>query len=353
MQTTERDRSATPVPLDLRLLARLREASKLSGLFLILLAVTVLVGWIYEDDMLKRFSPGLVTMNPVTALCFVLAGLILCTLREEEAAPVWGRGFALCLVGVGGLKLVDYALGWDFHFDQVLFHDQLRHDRLTTGNQIAPNTAINFVLAGLALWRLQATRARFSLATQNLCVVLFCISAVSLIGYLYGEHALYRIAGRTPMAFHTALGFCLISLGVMLAQADAGLARLLTGPTSGSASARRWMPVAFGLPVLLGAFRLWGVARGWFSGEFGVALLIVVSSAIFAFLVWKDAVLLDRMDREKREAEGRLRQAYEEIDLRLREMAAPLYAVNDDLKAEVARLKSRTPSQADAERERS
>jgi hypothetical protein len=187
---------------------------------------------------------------------------------------------------------------------------------------------------------LHGGRLRFSAWAQNLSLALFFVSSVSLVGYLYGEHALYRIAGRTPMAFHTSICFCLLALGTMLAQAERGIVALLAGKTSGSLSARRLLPVAFVLPIVLGGLRLLGVQWGWYSPEAGVAVMFAALSATFSLLVWKDALLLDRIDRERDASEDRLRQAKDELERRIRERTASLQASNEALQTRVAELET-------------
>ena len=53
---------------------RLRFVSMFSALFAVMVASLVLVGWTLHVESLKRVLPGLVGMNPLTAVCFILAG---------------------------------------------------------------------------------------------------------------------------------------------------------------------------------------------------------------------------------------------------------------------------------------
>ena len=331
-------------PEHARRLRRLKDVSKFNGVLILLAASTVLIGWTYQDELLKRMSPGFVTMNPVTALGFLAGGIALCLYPSdwgrEEGTPLPGRILAVSLLVIGALKLADYALGWSFHFDEVLFHDQLMNDHAGTGNQIAPNAAFNFVLGGTGLIFLYSARGRFSAWTQNLSLALFFISSVSLVGYLYGEHTLYRIAGRTPMAFHTSVCFCFLALGMMFAQAGGGIVGLLAGRTPGSFSARLLLPTAFVLPIVLGGLRLFGAKAGWYSPEAGVAVMFAALSAIFSILVWKDAERLDRMDRERSASEDRLREARDELERRIRERTASLQANAEALQSRIAELET-------------
>ena len=136
-------------------------------------------------------------------------------------------------------------MGWHLHFDQMLFRAQLRNDRTGFTNQIAPNTALNFILSGLALWFLHSPVRRFSYRTQNLSLALAFVSLVPLVGYIYRASYLYSIGTYIPMALHTAAFFFLLALGLLLAQTDSGVVALFTSKTPGGAVARRLLPFAF------------------------------------------------------------------------------------------------------------
>ncbi|MDQ3815811.1 MAG: hypothetical protein M3347_18030, partial [Armatimonadota bacterium] len=68
-----------------RRIAALRAFSKVAGTVVILIPCLVLIGWTIDDETLKRIYPGLVAMNPVTAVNFILAGVSLWLLQGEQA----------------------------------------------------------------------------------------------------------------------------------------------------------------------------------------------------------------------------------------------------------------------------
>ena len=58
-----------------RLIAWLKAFSQAAGVVVIAAGCLVLVGWMLDIEALKRIHPGLVAMNPATAVAFILAGL--------------------------------------------------------------------------------------------------------------------------------------------------------------------------------------------------------------------------------------------------------------------------------------
>jgi hypothetical protein len=65
-------------------LGSLNSVPTAAGVITIIVACLVLVGWILSIDVLKRILPGLVAMNPITAIAFILAGVSLLLLRDED-----------------------------------------------------------------------------------------------------------------------------------------------------------------------------------------------------------------------------------------------------------------------------
>ncbi|HLX95222.1 MAG TPA: ATP-binding protein [Verrucomicrobiae bacterium] len=327
---------------DVRLTRWLKGFSRWDGWLVALGGGIVLLGWSLGNEMLMRILPGLVAMNPVTALGFILAGtsLVCYWLAETKPAHKWelGRAMGAVLVVIGVLKLTGYMAGWHLGFDQMLFRSQLRNDGTGFTNQIAPNTALNFILSGLALWFLHSPVRRFSYRTQNLSLALAFVSLVPLVGYIYRASYLYSIGTYIPMALHTAMLFFLLALGLLLAQTDAGVVALFTSNTPGGAVARRLLPFAFGVPILLGALTIWVDKSGIYPGEFGVTIVVVGSSAIFTGLIWWNAIWLNEADSLRRVAEEQLQKAHRHLEGRVQERTAMLNNANTALRTQIVEL---------------
>src|SRR5688500_10326096 len=93
---------------DTRLVTRLKAFSCFDGKLIALAGVLVLVGWAIENELLMRILPGFVAMNPLTALCFIVAGIALSCFwaGEGKGKPTVarvGQCSALLLVLVGAL----------------------------------------------------------------------------------------------------------------------------------------------------------------------------------------------------------------------------------------------------------
>jgi PAS domain-containing protein len=63
------------------------------------------------------------------------------------------------------------------------------------------------------------------------------------------------------------------------------------------------------VPLALGWLRLLGEHHGWVSSEFGLSLLILSIIVVFNALVWWNAQIQRKMDRQRHHAENELRQS--------------------------------------------
>ena len=268
------------------------------------------MGWTLDIEVLKRVLPGLVAMNPATAITFVLAGVALLVLLrtdvEDEGLGRVSRGLALAVALVGLLKLIGLLSGWGSGVDQLLFAEKLEAEAAVSGvpNRMAPNTALNFLLIGCGLllldWR---TRRGHYWPAQYLVLAAAVPSLLTILGYAYGVGSFSGVASHIPMALHTALAFLVVVVGILCSRPERGLVALLRSDSMGGVVTRRLLPAAVLVPTALGWLRLEGERAGLYNTEVGVALMVVLSIAILATVVGLSARLLHRTDTERKRAE--------------------------------------------------
>jgi PAS domain S-box-containing protein len=293
---------------------------KAASTIAILVGCSVLLGWTLDVDVLKRILPGLVAMNPATAIAFILVGVSLLLMQPQNTASrlrriAQGLAFAVALVGL--IKLIGILSGWDVGIDQLLFREKLESEAAVTGipNRMAPNTALNFFLLGLALLLLDRQTRHGRWPAQYLILATTVLSFLAIIGYAYGAKSFYGVASFIPMALHTALTFLVLSVGILCARVDRGLMALITSDSVGGVTARRLLPAAIFVPVVLGWLRLEG-ERAWLYGtELGVSLMALGSIIVLTALVGWNAHLLHRTDTERKRAEEQQRREKASVQL--------------------------------------
>lgn len=281
---------------------RLRRFSVGAGWAGVGCSLLVLAGWAFEAEFLKRFIPGAVSMNPLTALCFMLAGFSLGAPQHRLARPA-----AWLVAGVGLAKLVSYTTGVPFGVDQWLFREALMADLPGHPNQIAPNTALNFLLLALALL-LPPGRGRLPEAAL---LVVMLSSLLAVLGYTYEVEWMYGVSAFIPMALPTALLFGLLSTSALCARPGRGITRLLLSPGPGGLLMRRLFPALIVTFIFIGWLRLQGQRHGLFDTDMAVTFFTLVTIFILAALVWWSARCLHLADERRRHTEDELDHFFE------------------------------------------
>jgi signal transduction histidine kinase len=291
-------------------------------------ASAVLVGWTFDLAYLKSVAAGLTAMNPLTAVCFVVAGISLWLARDEHASSTrfwFSRGGASLLLCIGLIKIFDYTMGWNLEIDRVLFRESLGD------NQMAPNTAICFILVALSVLLIDRLVAGGKWVAQIPMLMLTTLSLFSLIGYAYGAAGMYSIRSFIPMALNTAFLFHVLSLGLLLSRPERGIVSVLLHPGLGGVMARRLLPVVIILPATLGWLRVSGQRLGWYDTEFGAAFMVATTVIIFAVAVCWIAHALNRTDEQRERVTFELERSHQQLETRVASRTTELKISNADL----------------------
>lgn len=288
----------------------LRRACLVMVAIVLMVAILVLLGWCLGVESFKRIMPGLVAMNPATAIVFVLCAAALWWLGAGSRGArhrLAARAAALIIAAIGAMRLLEYLVGWPPGIDRMLFTASLESLDDPLPNRMAPNTAMNFVFSGTALY-LISYRNHLRTA-QIIGGGVFITSLLAMIGYLYGVTAFYGVSSFIPMALHTAVCFVLVSFGVLLLRPDQGLMKVVVSDTAGGMLSRRMLPAVVVLPIVLGYLQLLGTRIGIFDVDLGHSLLIAGNVLFFLLLVWGTAWMLYRADTQRKKVEDEIRHA--------------------------------------------
>lgn len=311
-----------------------QRASLIAGGVTTTIALVVLVGWASGIPLLRKWVPGWISMNPVTACCLAAAGVSLCLLQPSNAG-IWrvraGRFFAAIVAAVGAAKLVAVLFHSTLPIDQWLFTNQLA-DTTEPHSRIALRAALSLTLAGTSLLLLNYETRRGRRPSEFLTSAAAVIAALALFGYCYGLFLYYKAPDFVPMSFPGSIAFLVLAAGTLLARPDRGGMAFVMSDTTGGFLARLLLPLGLLLPMLLGALRIGGENADWYSSRFGVALFATGFIILFLTTVWWTARLLFRTDMERKRAEEQVRHANAVLEQRVAIRTAELTRVNDELR---------------------
>jgi hypothetical protein len=234
--------------------SRLRWFARLLVAGVAVVSVLVLIGWMLEVELLKRIVPGVVAMNPATAILFLLSGGALWLKMLPAAKRRWDRlanGAAAAIVTVGLIRLAGYWYDIDVFLDQILFREGF-DEAIDGPNRMAPNTAFCFVLTGLALLVLDREIRGGRRLSEYLAFTWGLFTLLAVLGYAYGASGFYGIAAYIPMALNTAWCFLGMATAVLMSRPERGLMAVMTSESAGGILARRLFPAVLLLPPILG-----------------------------------------------------------------------------------------------------
>ncbi|MEG4804698.1 PAS domain S-box protein [Microcoleus sp. ARI1-B5] len=322
----------------------LQSFSKKAGIAVIAIGCTVILGWIFDLQLLKSILPGLASMKANTAICFILGGFSLLlqqrrraeltTIKHQKIDKILIFSVSYLIILISLLTLFQYSFNVDLGIDQLLFKDSSTLTALSAPGRMAPNTAAAFLLLGSALLLLSVRRPKY-LRVQILSCCAFLIAFLGFIGYIYGQAFFYTIGTQTGMALHTAAAFMLLSLGILFANPERGLIAVIASDRAGGIMARRLLPQAIIIPPLVGYFIMSGERLQAYAPEVGISLLSVLNVIIFTVLIWQNAKTLCTADRKRYRAELGLRKAKSDLETQVDRRTLQLQLANEQLQQQI------------------
>ena len=257
-----------------------------------IVATVVLAGWLTGADVLTRIIPSGSRMVPATAIAFLLCAIALGSgaTRESQALTRW---LAASVVLIAACRIAVSLLG-----------------PIAAGTALdamSPAAASNFLLLGTAL--LLTRHPRAARWFQRLILLVLLVGWLGLARFVYGGKPLVPYL---DMAIHTATLFVLLAVGTLPLRQDAGLMALLASPGAGGVSARRLLPAAVVLPLVMAWVVAYAQRAHWLGAESGLLLLSLSSVILFSAVVWGTFALLELTDQRRR----REQEALENSELR-------------------------------------
>ena len=180
------------------------------------IAAMALLGWQTGIHVLTNVLPGNPAMNPLTAICILLAAVSLWFLRQASPgrpAKRSAQGCAALLVGIGTVRLLSVAFGIELHLDQVILRSQVLASPVPS--RMGFFSAVACVCNGAGLLLLDFRPGRPWSPGEPLALAGLAVSLMALIGYAYAASPLHGL-----MAANSSVAFLLLSTAMLLARPD-------------------------------------------------------------------------------------------------------------------------------------
>ncbi len=299
-------------------------AIKVIGIISIIVGIIVIFGWIFNIPILKQIVPGFVSMVFNTAFCFVLFGGALLLTQYQNGKYQNPAFFILSCIStaIGAITLLQFLFHFNTGLDELFVNDyQKVSDSHLFPGRMAFNAAIDVLLLGLGLVLL-TVKARFADILAQLCFhAVTILSAIALIGYLYGVSLFDSLFYVSSMATHTAILFFVLSIAASLLNPSVGIAKLFTGKNIGNQLAKRLFFLMIIMVILFGSLRLQTHQYG-FTLAIGIPLLAVCFLLVSLVILWNTAIWLNKIDSRRSAAETEVKLINADLEKRVEERSA-------------------------------
>ncbi|MBV5260346.1 GGDEF domain-containing protein [Synechococcus moorigangaii CMS01] len=173
----------------------------------------VMLGWYLRLPGFVQLHTNFVPMQFNTALGFVVVGLAVFALGIRKKVAI---ALGIFVILLGSLTLSQYALGLNLGIDELLMRHYIVVATSHPG-RMAPNTALCFILTGMALLLLSRPEHKGNLLGGSfLGAAVVGLGTVACLGYLSGIETAYGWGRLTQMALHTSSGFMVVGLMLIL-----------------------------------------------------------------------------------------------------------------------------------------
>jgi PAS domain S-box-containing protein len=313
-----------------RLGAAVRRFPRLIAVFAVFASLLGLItAWSRVHHVLPPPIDGTRMLATTAAMC-VLAGIALWVVAPEPVSKRrrWiARACGLVICGICGAVLLEYATGLDLGIERLA--------PLTIGewrvHRPSPQSVVALFSLGAAFVIFDTYIARRRPA-DYFAIIAGLIAMVALLGHLFRLPMLYAMPGAMPhigLSVPSAMVLLALSLGILAARVDRGIASVVLAADAGGVVARRMLVGFVTFPPLLVAVVL-GAHLGWYSFPVASAIVLLVVLAEASGFIVSTANRLSRFDTEARAVTVALRNSEERVRSLVEQAADAIFIADLD-----------------------
>ena len=286
----------------------LLRAGQICAAITLVLGVSGVTAWIFDQPILLTLWKGGSAMKFNTAVALMLTGSGLLLVARRAA---WAKRLACIpaavLILISASTLLQYVFSANFGIDELIFRDK-NFVATTHPGRMAWYTASSLMLLGTGILLLTRRRGNAVALTQWLGLAGGFFPLQALIGYFYATMAVLGMNAQSGyMSAPTAVALLCGAAALMLHAPGRGIMAILTSATPASVASRALLIALILVPLAMGWVVLYLVRQGEHTIEYGVATVALITVVLLVALTWLNAFRLNRAEDALREQEEQLR----------------------------------------------
>jgi two-component system, sporulation sensor kinase E len=282
------------------------------SLLTIIAGIAGTINWIYKIPALNGIAHDFIAMSFNAALCFVLFGSALLITQYRIGKYNNLFFFILSVLGtlIGLITLSQDLFHYNSGLDQLFVADKTKPSyNFPFPGRMAFNASVNFLFLGLGFLLLIPKKYITNILSQCFLQLVAILSAIALLGYLYGVSFFRVLLYKTSMPTHTAILFFMLSVAASLLNPSIGIIKLFTGKEVGNQMAKRLYILMILMVIIFGSLRIQTHRLRLFTSlDIGVSLLAVCFLLLSLLFIWNTANWLNKVDARRSEAEAEVKR---------------------------------------------
>jgi PAS domain S-box-containing protein len=266
--------------------------------------VIALVGWYSGIGRLTDWWNTGIAVKANTAIAVVITAITIIVIVLLPTAKLLGRWVGVFVALIGALTIFEYLAGYDLGIDTLVFDEPQDANSMSAPGRMGLPTAASLLGLGFALFLLASNRSRERTIGIGLTIAVLAVSTLSLTGYWYGADAIYVIPRVSGIAVQTATMLLALGIALLTAQPDRQPVITIFEDSAAGVLARRIIPAAFAVPLILGWMRVIGPRANLYDHAFGAALRSVLEIAMLGGLSWWTIQAVRMRDIHQRRADS-------------------------------------------------
>ncbi len=185
--------------------------------------ILVVIGWVSDISIFKSIGPSFITIKFITALSFLLSGILLYLLAKTENKKSETVEIALPLVASFilmfiGILFFSWLLGINSGFENIFVHEAAGAVKTTKPNALSIPTIFAFLLIALSGFAGFFSERHKKNLFKTVGYIVATIGGVAVFGYILNNPLVYYYVPNinTGMALYTAILFMLVGIGFLL-----------------------------------------------------------------------------------------------------------------------------------------